>query len=115
MALANVVSDCMQTLFRGNSLGSKIMAFCFKIYGYGYLQNLLEPLITALLDQAEERGDISFEVDPARLDPNQDIEMNRSNLIDLTKEVFDRIVGSADKFPPQLRSMCHCLYQVIEI
>uniref|UniRef100_A0A2A4J833 Ras-GAP domain-containing protein n=1 Tax=Heliothis virescens TaxID=7102 RepID=A0A2A4J833_HELVI len=107
------VSDCMQTLFRGNSLGSKIMAFCFKIYGYGYLQNLLEPLITALLDQADERGDISFEVDPARLDPNQDIEMNRSNLIDLTKEVFDRIVGSADKFPPQLRSMCHCLYQVL--
>ncbi|XP_050557964.1 neurofibromin isoform X9 [Spodoptera frugiperda] len=107
------VSDCMQTLFRGNSLGSKIMAFCFKIYGYGYLQNLLEPLITALLDQADERGDISFEVDPARLDPNQDIEMNRSNLIDLTKEVFDRIVGSAEKFPPQLRSMCHCLYQVL--
>lgn len=25
------VSDCMQTLFRGNSLGSKIMAFCFKV------------------------------------------------------------------------------------
>ncbi|XP_026322570.1 neurofibromin [Hyposmocoma kahamanoa] len=107
------VSDCMQTLFRGNSLGSKIMAFCFKIYGYGYLQSLLEPLISALLDQAQEQPELSFEVDPARLDPNQDIEVNRSNLIDLTKEVFDRIVNSADKFPPQLRSMCHCLYQVL--
>lgn len=32
------VSDCMQTLFRGSSLGSKIMAFCFKIYGATYLQ-----------------------------------------------------------------------------
>ena len=39
------VSDCMQTLFRGNSLGSKIMAFCFKIYGATFLQGLLEPLI----------------------------------------------------------------------
>ncbi|XP_075988648.1 neurofibromin 1 isoform X11 [Anticarsia gemmatalis] len=107
------VSDCMQTLFRGNSLGSKIMAFCFKIYGHSYLQNLLEPLITTLLEQADEQGDISFEVDPARLDKNQDIELNRSNLINLTKEVFDRIVNSADKFPPQLRSMCHCLYQVL--
>ncbi|KAG6459574.1 hypothetical protein O3G_MSEX011449 [Manduca sexta] len=107
------VSDCMQTLFRGNSLGSKIMAYCFKIYGYSYLQGLLEPLITSLLDQAEEQPELSFEVDPARLDPNQDIEVNRSNLIDLTKEVFDRIVNSADKFPPQLRSMCHCLYQVL--
>ncbi|VVC97441.1 unnamed protein product [Leptidea sinapis] len=67
------VSDCMQTLFRGNSLGSKIMA----------------------------------------LDPSEDIEMNRANLIELTKEVFERIVNSADTFPPQLRSMCHCLYQVL--
>ncbi|KAL0809300.1 hypothetical protein ABMA28_011514 [Loxostege sticticalis] len=107
------VSDCMQTLFRGNSLGSKIMAFCFKIYGHGYLQALLEPLVAALLDQFEGQTDLSFEVDPARLDPNQDIEVNRTNLIDLTKEVFDRIVNSADKFPPQLRSMCHCLYQVL--
>jgi neurofibromin 1 len=35
------VSDCMQTLFRGNSLGSKIMAFCFKIYGATFLQAVL--------------------------------------------------------------------------
>lgn len=27
--------------------------------------------------------------------------------------MFDAIVSSADKFPPQLRSMCHCLYQVL--
>ncbi|XP_045770385.1 neurofibromin [Maniola jurtina] len=107
------VSDCMQTLFRGNSLGSKIMAFCFKIYGYGYLHNLLEPLISALLDQADCNPNLSFEVDPARLDPGQDIEINRNNLRDLTREVFDRIVNSADKFPSQLRSMCHCLYQVL--
>lgn len=56
------VSDCMQTLFRGNSLGSKIMAFCFKIYGASYLQNLLAPLIQPLID-----GEVqSFEIDPAR-------------------------------------------------
>ncbi|CAD6227786.1 GSCOCG00006244001-RA-CDS [Cotesia congregata] len=103
------VSDCMQTLFRGNSLGSKIMAFCFKIYGASYLQNLLEPLITPLLDDPST----SFEVDSARIDSNENIEQNGRNLIALTKKVFDAIVSSADKFPPQLRSMCHCLYQVL--
>lgn len=103
------VSDCMQTLFRGNSLGSKIMAFCFKIYGASYLQTLLEPLIRPLLDESN----VSFEVDPARLEPNEDIEENRQNLIALTQRVFDAILNSADKFPPQLRSMCHCLYQVL--
>lgn len=103
------VSDCMQTLFRGNSLGSKIMAFCFKIYGASYLQSLLEPLIRPLLDNPS----CSFEVDPARLELNEDIEQNRQNLIMLTQRVFDAIVNSADQFPPQLRSMCHCLYQVL--
>lgn len=57
------VSDCMQTLFRGNSLGSKIMAFCFKIYGSDYLSGLLAPLIQPLLTDAESRG---YEVDPTR-------------------------------------------------
>uniref|UniRef100_A0A336KLD7 CSON013094 protein n=1 Tax=Culicoides sonorensis TaxID=179676 RepID=A0A336KLD7_CULSO len=103
------VSDCMQTLFRGNSLGSKIMAFCFKIYGASYLQALLEPLIRPLLDDPTT----SFEVDPARLEANEDIELNRKNLIALTQKVFDAIISSADRFPPQLRSMCHCLYQVL--
>lgn len=103
------VSDCMQTLFRGNSLGSKIMAFCFKIYGASYLQNLLEPLITPLLDDPTT----SFEVDNARIDANEDMEKNGRNLIALTQKVFDAIISSADRFPPQLRSMCHCLYQVL--
>ena len=48
-----------------------------------------------------------------RLESNEDIEENRQNLIALTQEVFNAIVGSADKFPSQLRSMCHCLYQVL--
>ncbi|XP_035742449.1 neurofibromin-like isoform X1 [Vespa mandarinia] len=103
------VSDCMQTLFRGNSLGSKIMAFCFKIYGASYLQSLLEPLIRPLLDDYTT----GFEVDNARIDTNEDIEQNGRNLIALTQKVFDAIVSSADRFPPQLRSMCHCLYQVL--
>ena len=86
-------SDCMQTLFRGNSLASKIMAFCFKIYGASYLQGLLEPLIRPLLTETN----LSFEVDPARLDPTEDIQVNRQNLIALTQRVFDVIVSSADR------------------
>lgn len=34
------VSDCMQTLFRGNSLGSKIMAFCFKVSAVSSVWNM---------------------------------------------------------------------------
>ncbi|RWS29482.1 neurofibromin-like protein, partial [Leptotrombidium deliense] len=105
------VSDCMQTLFRGNSLGSKIMAFCFKIYGTSYLKSLLEPLIKPLVEQIT--SSLSYEVDTARLDEGEVVEENRQNLLVLTQRVFNAILYSADNFPPQLRSMCHCLYQVL--
>ena len=85
------------------------MAFCFKIYGASYLHNLLQPLLKPLL----ENPSMSFEVDPARLDAKDDINENRNNLVTLTERVFCAIVSSADKFPTQLRSMCHCLYQVL--
>ncbi len=108
------VSDCMQTLFRGTTLGSKIMAFCFKVYGATYLQGLLEPLIQELIDNASSgTGLTDFEVDPTRLEPLQEIESNRRNLMTITQNVFDAIISSADRFPSQLRSMCHCLYQVM--
>lgn len=104
------VSDCMTTLFRGNSLGSKIMAFCFKIYGTTYLKNLLEPLIKPLIDSPSI---ISYEVDSARFDETDDVEVNRKNLLALTQKVFNAIVTSGENFPSQLRLMCHCLYQVL--
>ena len=111
------VSDYMQTLFRGATLGSKIMAFCFKIYGATYLQGLLEPLIQDLIDSAEATEDnsapVTFEVDPMRLSAGEDIEANRRNLMNITQNVFDAIMSSSDQFPSQLRSMCHCLYQVL--
>ena len=86
----------------------QIMAFCFKIYGASYLHNLLQPLLKPLLEEPSR----SFEVGPARLDAKEDLTDNRTNLVTLTQRVFGAIVSSADKFPPQLRSMCHCLYQV---
>lgn len=89
------VSDCMQTLFRGNSLGSKIMAFCFKIYGNSYLKALLEPLIRPLIEQSNPM--LSYEVDQARLDEAEDIEENRQNLLSLTQKVFTAIISSADR------------------
>lgn len=103
------LADSMQTLFRGNSLGSKVMAFCFKIYGASYLQSLLQPLILPLLSQTTE----SYEIDPARTDNQEIIEPNREKLKALTQTVFDAIISSAEKFPAHLRSMCHCLYQVL--
>ncbi|XP_078599565.1 neurofibromin-like isoform X3 [Branchiostoma floridae x Branchiostoma japonicum] len=105
------LADCMQTIFRGNSLASKIMTFCFKIYGGSYLHNVLEPLLRGMLHP--ELSNVLYEIDPARSEPGSSVDENRKNLMVLTQKFFNRIVNSADQFPQQLRSMCHCLYQVV--
>ncbi|XP_072312524.1 neurofibromin isoform X2 [Eucyclogobius newberryi] len=102
------LADSMQTLFRGNSLASKIMTFCFKVYGAAYLQKLLEPLLRGVITTPEH---ISFEVDPTRLEPGENLEENQRNLLQITERFFQAIIGSSSEFPPQLRSVCHCLYQ----
>ena len=56
----------MQTLFRGNSLSSKTMAYCFKVFGGSYLHTLLAPLIAPMYKEH-----VSFEVDPTRLVHNR--------------------------------------------
>ncbi|XP_071946540.1 neurofibromin-like [Antedon mediterranea] len=104
------LADCMQTLFRGNSLCSKIMAFCFKMYGANYLHTILEPLI---MDIQTPGMPPSFEVDPTRLEPGENLQSNQRNLLYVAKKFFDTIISSADRFPSQLRSMAHCLYQVV--
>uniref|UniRef100_A0A672MNZ6 Neurofibromin 1 n=2 Tax=Sinocyclocheilus grahami TaxID=75366 RepID=A0A672MNZ6_SINGR len=104
------LADSMQTLFRGNSLASKIMTFCFKVYGAAYLQKLLEPLLRGIITTPEWQQ-ISFEVDPTRLEPAENLEENQKNLLQITDRFFLAIINSSNEFPPQLRSVCHCLYQ----
>ncbi|XP_072099532.1 neurofibromin isoform X2 [Mobula birostris] len=104
------LADSMQTLFRGNSLASKIMTFCFKVYGAAYLQKLLEPLLKTVLKDPEKQH-LSFEVDPTRLEPMESLDENQRNLLQMTQRFFHAIINSSSEFPPQLRSVCHCLYQ----
>ncbi|XP_044286035.1 neurofibromin isoform X4 [Varanus komodoensis] len=104
------LADSMQTLFRGNSLASKIMTFCFKVYGATYLQKLLEPLLRMVITSSEWQH-VSFEVDPTRLESSESLEDNQRSLLQMTDKFFHAIINSSAEFPPQLRSVCHCLYQ----
>uniref|UniRef100_A0A6I8R1J3 Neurofibromin n=1 Tax=Xenopus tropicalis TaxID=8364 RepID=A0A6I8R1J3_XENTR len=104
------LADSMQTLFRGNSLASKIMTFCFKVYGATYLQKLLEPLLRTFITSPEWQY-VSFEVDSTRLEGNELLEENQRRLLQMTEKFFHAIINSTNEFPTQLRSVCHCLYQ----
>ena len=47
-----------------------------------------------------------------RLEQGENLEENQRNLLQITERFFQAIIGSSSEFPPQLRSVCHCLYQV---
>ena len=106
------VADSMQTLFRGNSLSSKIMAFCFKMYGSDYLQQLLGEVLRSL---SEKGNNVDYEVDPARLECSESLQANQTALSQISETVYQLIINSANMFPLRLRTMCHCLYQVVSM
>lgn len=47
-----------------------------------------------------------------RLEPTKSLEENQRSLLQMTDKFFQAIINSSSEFPPQLRSVCHCLYQV---
>ena len=146
------VSDCYQVIFRGNSLASKILSFCFKIYGVDYLTRLFRPVLAAHMfspsplaataaattttttsltasgvadslssssatssssSSPSMMSHKSYEVDPARLDANENVDENRANLLQLTQSILDTIVHSAASFPVHMRTVCHTLYLAV--
>ncbi|XP_030848330.1 neurofibromin isoform X1 [Strongylocentrotus purpuratus] len=107
------LADCMQTLFRGNSLASKIMAACFKMYGQNYLKLLLHPLVQEMMTGPTSH--VRYEVDTARMEAHEEENLPeyQASLMQLAKKFFKAIINSVDQFPPQLRSVCHCLNEVV--
>lgn len=59
------VGESMQTVFRGTTVTSKVMAFCFRMFGYDYLYSLLNPFVARLISN-DRNFATSYEVDPAR-------------------------------------------------
>ncbi|EGV94354.1 Neurofibromin [Cricetulus griseus] len=95
MALANVV-PCSQW-----------------VYGATYLQKLLDPLLRIVITSSDWQH-VSFEVDPTRLESSESLEENQRNLLQMTEKFFHAIISSSLEFPSQLRSVCHCLYQILQ-
>eukprot|EP00794_Sanderia_malayensis_P014143 gene14143-15620_t len=103
------LAEGMQTLFRGNSLASKTMAYAFKLYGGSYLRRLLEPGMAVMVHDCES----SYEVDPTRVEKNENIGSNAKNLLFLAQSLIDRLIDSAESFPEQLSILCYCLNKAV--
>lgn len=76
-----VCSDAT-TIFRGNTLVSKMMDEAMRLSGASYLRAVLRPTLAAVL--AERRP---TEIDPARVKPAAAVSANLANLKDYVERV----------------------------
>jgi len=104
------LAEGMQTLFRSNSLASKAMSYAFKVYGGSYLHQLLGPCMAIMVHE----NDNSYEVDPTRLELDDDIDSNTKRVLLLVKMLVDRLLESFDDFPYQLKGLCYSLNKAIQ-
>lgn len=81
MAIFFSFSDAT-TIFRGNTLVSKMMDEAMRLTGAAYLRSVLRPTLAAVL--AERRP---CEIDPARVKPSAAVTANLANLKDYVERV----------------------------
>jgi len=98
-------------LFRANSITTRLLTLFAKTYGYNYVRNTLQPLITNL---AEKPPECSFELDPTKAGPGEDLERNTEHLRIMTQALLDLIYSSTPNVPILFRALCHHIWEVVE-
>lgn len=92
------------TIFRGNTLVSKMMDEAMRLSGLHYLHSTLRPIVEAIL--AEKKP---CEIDPTRVKDKSMVETNLVNLQEYVERVFEAIINSAVRCPPVLCQIFHDL------
>ncbi|EGC40589.1 hypothetical protein DICPUDRAFT_4386, partial [Dictyostelium purpureum] len=104
------VSQCHDpgTLFRSNSVAMKMVVAYGLKSAQQYLQQVLTPLVVDLCNSP-----LSLEVDPVKLSPGEDIELNIKNLKIVSQKFFDRIIQSIDSCPKSIIEICYYFKKIV--
>jgi len=89
------------TLFRGNCLATKVLSSYALLIAKSFLKQLLTQPIQHLLDNS-----CSYEIDPNKLGPNDNLETNLANCRRVVKMFLDVIINSIDICPMVVRGIC---------
>jgi hypothetical protein len=95
--------DTPTTLFRRNSLATKMIGAVLGVYGRKFLYNLLARFIHGI-----NKDNKSLEVDPTKVKP-EEAEKNMAEVCKMTSEVIDMIIGSVEDIPIEIRQIATIL------
>eukprot|EP00011_Vannellida_sp_DIVA3-517-6-12_P006707 CAMPEP_0114622840 /NCGR_PEP_ID=MMETSP0168-20121206/9942_1 /TAXON_ID=95228 ORGANISM="Vannella sp., Strain DIVA3 517/6/12" /NCGR_SAMPLE_ID=MMETSP0168 /ASSEMBLY_ACC=CAM_ASM_000044 /LENGTH=1801 /DNA_ID=CAMNT_0001834063 /DNA_START=22 /DNA_END=5428 /DNA_ORIENTATION=+ len=96
------------TLFRLNSMATKLMVQYCKLIGVDYLRASVGPEIKNLI-----ASPVQAECDPAKLPPGQNLEANQQTVIASAERFLDDIEKSIDICPAPFREICAYLKEEV--
>ncbi|KAH8323938.1 hypothetical protein KR067_008828, partial [Drosophila pandora] len=90
------------TIFRGNTLVSKMMDEAMRLSGLHYLHQTLRPVLSQIVSEKKP-----CEIDPSKVKDRSAVDTNLHNLKDYVERVFEAITKSANRCPKVLCQIFH--------
>jgi hypothetical protein len=103
-------SEQEETLFRTNSIATKLCKFYAVLAGAKYLQKRLTAPVTKMCTSK-----IDCEIDPSKLADKSKLEQNLANLSSCVLSVLDSVIDAgAEALPPDMAFICSVLWRHVE-
>jgi len=96
------------TLFRSNSMVSKMFKFYSRLVGLPYLYETIGPEISELIEE-----ELGLEVDPEKMEEGTDLDEMRWMLMAQSQKLLKQILASTEKCPPQFRQLFAHIKKVV--
>ena len=101
-------TETANTLFRRNSMATKLLAAYCKLIGQDYLRVALGPHLKQLMQNPPQS-----ELDPSKLNPNEDLHQNQKNVLEISQKFLEDIEASMPYCPAPFRVICEFLRDVV--
>jgi len=93
-------TDQAGTLFRSNSMVSKMFKFYSRLIGLPYLYTTIGPELDELIDE-----ELGLEVDPEKMEDGTDLDEMRWTLMAQSQKILKSILNTVENCPAQFRQL----------
>ncbi|TNM89746.1 hypothetical protein fugu_003980 [Takifugu bimaculatus] len=103
------MEDEATTLFRATTLASTLMEQYMKATATPFVHHALKDTILRIMESKQ-----SCELNPSKLEKNEDVNLNLSHLLNILSELVEKIFMAAEILPPTLRFIYGCLQKSVQ-
>ncbi|XP_076587981.1 ras GTPase-activating protein 1 isoform X2 [Chaetodon auriga] len=103
------MEDEATTLFRATTLASTLMEQYMKATATPFVHHALKDTILKIMESKQ-----SCELNPSKLEKNEDVNMNLAHLLNILSELVEKIFMAAEILPPTLRFIYGCLQKSVQ-